>query len=93
MADHSSKSPDAATKEAQQFWGFLFRQDKCGTDLLNRLLEGIANYVVRTLRSFGTAQPKLTARTTGRPFRANPGLRRHHAVAARWLLQSRWRRL
>lgn len=45
MADHSSKSPDAATKEAQQFWGFLFRQDKCGTDLLNRLLEGIANYV------------------------------------------------
>ncbi|KAH7032321.1 hypothetical protein B0J12DRAFT_302129 [Macrophomina phaseolina] len=45
MADHSSTSPDAATKEAQQFWGYLFRPDKCGTDLLNRLLEGIANYV------------------------------------------------
>ncbi|OMP86538.1 hypothetical protein BK809_0003708 [Diplodia seriata] len=45
MADNSSTSPDAATKEAQQFWGYLFRPDKRGTDLLNRLLAGIAIYV------------------------------------------------
>lgn len=51
MAATTSTSPDAATKEAQQFWGYLFRPDKCGTDLLNRLLEGIAIYVVRALRS------------------------------------------
>ncbi|EOD48497.1 hypothetical protein GTA08_BOTSDO11874 [Neofusicoccum parvum] len=46
MADHQP-SPDAAAKEAQQFWGFLFRPDKCGTDLLNRLLEGVAVYVAK----------------------------------------------
>lgn len=57
MADHAS-SPDAATKEAQQFWGYLFKDDKCGTELLNRLLEGIAAYVVSALQPF--ARPRGT---------------------------------
>ncbi|KAL1635284.1 hypothetical protein SLS58_010321 [Diplodia intermedia] len=61
MADNSSTSPDAATKEAQQFWGYLFRPDKRGTDLLNRLLAGIAIYVVRP-RPLLAAHRELTNR-------------------------------
>ncbi|KAF2143997.1 uncharacterized protein K452DRAFT_223731, partial [Aplosporella prunicola CBS 121167] len=37
--------PDAASREALQFWGYLFKEDNRGSDLLNRLLDGIANYV------------------------------------------------
>jgi len=34
-------------KEAQRYWGYLFREDRCGTDRFNRLLAGIAHYIVR----------------------------------------------
>ena len=33
--------------EARQYWGYLFQQDKGPTELLSRLLHGIANYIVR----------------------------------------------
>ena len=37
---------DTEKKEAYQYWGYLFKSDKCGTDLLNRLLVGIAGFIV-----------------------------------------------
>lgn len=37
---------DAQAKEAFQYWGYLFKPDKCGTELLNRLLAGIADFIV-----------------------------------------------
>jgi hypothetical protein len=37
---------DAAHREAYDYWGYLFKEDKCGTDLLDRLLKGIANVIV-----------------------------------------------
>lgn len=41
---------DAADKEAFQFWGYLIKQDKCGTPLFDRLLYGIAELIVSALR-------------------------------------------
>jgi hypothetical protein len=32
--------------EALQYWGFMVKPDKCGSDKLNRLLSGIAHYIV-----------------------------------------------
>jgi hypothetical protein len=37
---------DAAHREAYQYWGYLFKADKCGTPLLDRLLKGIADTIV-----------------------------------------------
>jgi hypothetical protein len=37
---------DAAHREAYQYWGYLFKSDKCGTPLLDRLLKGIAAAIV-----------------------------------------------
>lgn len=37
---------DAAHREAYDYWGYLFKQDKCGTPLLDRLLKGIAEVIV-----------------------------------------------
>ncbi|KAL6704692.1 hypothetical protein ACN47E_007974 [Coniothyrium glycines] len=33
---------DTAQREAYDYWGYLFKQDKCGTPLLDRLLKGLA---------------------------------------------------
>ncbi len=45
--DMSAPVPtDTETKEAMEFWGYLFKSDKCGTEMLNRLLRGIAIHVV-----------------------------------------------
>jgi len=46
----ATEPADSAGKEAFQFWGYLFKQDNCGVDLLDRLLAGIANYIVCALR-------------------------------------------
>ncbi|KAI4689829.1 uncharacterized protein J4E84_004009 [Alternaria hordeiaustralica] len=49
---------DAAHREAYDFWGYLFKEDKCGTPLLDRLLKGIA-YVIS--QKFGSSDsPDLT---------------------------------
>lgn len=37
---------DAAQKEACDYWGYLIKSDKCGTDLFDRLLKGIAEVIV-----------------------------------------------
>jgi hypothetical protein len=37
---------DAAHREAYEYWGYLFKKDKCGTPLLDRLLKGIAEVIV-----------------------------------------------
>jgi hypothetical protein len=37
---------DAAHREAYQYWGYLFKGDKCGTPILDRLLKGIADTIV-----------------------------------------------
>lgn len=37
---------DAAQREAHDYWGYLFKADKCGTPLLDRLLKGIAVTIV-----------------------------------------------
>ncbi|KAF1846139.1 uncharacterized protein K460DRAFT_339091 [Cucurbitaria berberidis CBS 394.84] len=36
---------DAAHREAYDYWGYLFKKDKCGTPLLDRLLKGIAEVI------------------------------------------------
>lgn len=45
----ATEPADSASKEAFQFWGYLFKQDNCGVDLFDRLLAGIANYIVCAL--------------------------------------------
>ncbi|KAF2756285.1 hypothetical protein EJ05DRAFT_512810 [Pseudovirgaria hyperparasitica] len=39
---------DPPTREALQYWGYLFQDNKVGTDLLHRLLTGIYNYITKT---------------------------------------------
>ena len=36
----------AAGKEAYQYWGYLIKEDKCGTERLNRLLRGLGGVIV-----------------------------------------------
>ncbi len=40
--------PDTNTesKEALEYWGFLFQRNKCASDKLDRLLKGIARCIV-----------------------------------------------
>ncbi|KAF2095595.1 hypothetical protein NA57DRAFT_44723, partial [Rhizodiscina lignyota] len=45
-AQEASPAPtETETREAMEFWGYLFKPDKCGTDMLNNLLRGIAIYI------------------------------------------------
>jgi hypothetical protein len=37
---------DAAHREACEYWGYLIKPDKCGTELFDRLLKGIADVIV-----------------------------------------------
>jgi hypothetical protein len=46
---------ESDAKEAAQYWGYLLKSDKCGTELLNRLLSGLAHYIV-SLRNFAVRQ-------------------------------------
>jgi hypothetical protein len=48
----ATENADEATKKALEFWGYLFNTDKSAKDLLNRLLTGIWNFIVR--EPFGT---------------------------------------
>ncbi|KAF2675880.1 hypothetical protein K458DRAFT_482127 [Lentithecium fluviatile CBS 122367] len=36
---------DAAHREACEYWGYLIKPDKCGTELFDRLLKGIAEVI------------------------------------------------
>lgn len=42
---------DATEREACQFWGYLLRDDKTGTEKLDRLLRGIAEVIVSPRQS------------------------------------------
>ena len=37
---------DATHREAYEYWDYLLKPDKCGTELLDRLLKGIAEVIV-----------------------------------------------
>jgi len=37
---------DTAHREACEYWGYLIKADKCGTELFDRLLLGIAEVIV-----------------------------------------------
>ena len=37
---------EAAHREASDYWGYLIKPDKCGTERFDRLLKGIANLIV-----------------------------------------------
>ena len=37
-------------KEAYEYWGFMFKNDKTGTDKLKALLRGLKDVMVKTLR-------------------------------------------
>ncbi|KAK5122530.1 hypothetical protein LTR16_004031, partial [Cryomyces antarcticus] len=52
-----SETPDGGTKEALQYWGYLF-EDRCGTDVLHRLLRGIAGFITATIEP--SDSPDLT---------------------------------
>lgn len=41
-----AETPEPQDEESSQYWGYLFKEDKCGTDLLHRLLTGIAGFIV-----------------------------------------------
>ena len=40
------KQSDAAHKEAFDYWGYLIKHDKSGTETFDRLLKGIATFIV-----------------------------------------------
>ena len=42
----ATSEPDAAQKEAHEYWGYLFKPDKTGTDKLKNLLRGLHNVIV-----------------------------------------------
>jgi len=37
---------EAAHREAYEYWGYLIKPDKCGTETLDRLLKGLAEVIV-----------------------------------------------
>ncbi|EAT83111.2 hypothetical protein SNOG_09846 [Parastagonospora nodorum SN15] len=49
---------DATHREAYEYWGYLFKPDKCGTPLLDRLLKGIADLISRKFEP--SESPDLT---------------------------------
>ncbi|KAF2841080.1 hypothetical protein M501DRAFT_930616, partial [Patellaria atrata CBS 101060] len=41
----TAQPEDQQTLEAQQYWGYLFKENKCGADKLNSLLSGIWGFI------------------------------------------------
>ncbi|EOA86536.1 uncharacterized protein SETTUDRAFT_30869 [Exserohilum turcica Et28A] len=41
----NATNADAAHREAYDYWGYLLKEDKCGTPKLDRLLKGIADVI------------------------------------------------
>ena len=46
--DASAKKAQAESeeREAAQYWGYLIKDDKCGSSMFDKLLLGIANVIV-----------------------------------------------
>ncbi|ORY04570.1 hypothetical protein BCR34DRAFT_55820 [Clohesyomyces aquaticus] len=57
-ADEKAANVDAAHQEALDYWGYLIKDDKCGTDTLDRLLHGIADVISTEFEP--TDSPDLT---------------------------------
>lgn len=49
-AEHLAKA--AASKEAYQYWGYLIKEDKCGTERLDSLLRSLGGVIVSARKSF-----------------------------------------
>ncbi|KAH9862913.1 hypothetical protein J1614_011006 [Plenodomus biglobosus] len=49
---------DPSYREAYQYWGYLFKEDKCGMPLLDRLLKGIAEVISKRFEP--SESPDLT---------------------------------
>ncbi|KAJ4352116.1 uncharacterized protein N0V89_007462 [Didymosphaeria variabile] len=62
---------DAAQKEAKDYWGYLIKPDKCGTQLFDRLLKGIAEVISKTFEP--TDSPDLTPSQIAAFYRAVGG--------------------
>ncbi|KAF2644635.1 hypothetical protein P280DRAFT_465932 [Massarina eburnea CBS 473.64] len=60
-----------AQREAYEYWGYLIKPDKCGTDLFNRLLEGIAEVVRKTFEP--SPSPDITPSQIAAFYRAVGG--------------------
>ncbi|KAF2748548.1 hypothetical protein M011DRAFT_400750, partial [Sporormia fimetaria CBS 119925] len=46
---------DSGQREASQYWGYLIRNDKCGTDKFDRLLRGIATVISTTFEPYDSS--------------------------------------
>jgi len=68
MTDQQNPS-DVETEEAFQYWGYLFKKNKAGTEKLNRLLQGIGRYIVRSRFPFSPNQHALIPNFAGRQLR------------------------
>ncbi|KAF1978947.1 hypothetical protein BU23DRAFT_498004 [Bimuria novae-zelandiae CBS 107.79] len=62
---------DAAQKEAKDYWGYLIKPDKCGTELFDRLLKGIADVISKTFEP--SDSPDLTPSQIAAFYRAVGG--------------------
>ena len=47
---------DAESREALQYWGYLFKPDKTGTDKLKSLLRGLKELMVCNAHTFETSE-------------------------------------
>lgn len=54
----ASPHPAVEEKEAYQYWGYLFKQDRTGTDMLKNLLRGIHKTIVSHGKIASTARPR-----------------------------------
>lgn len=50
----NAANDEATQKEAYNYWGYLLKPDKCGTDKLDNLLKGIADVIVSCSRKAHT---------------------------------------
>ena len=46
IPEELDQTTESEKREALQYWGDLIRPDKCGTEKLDRLLKGVAKYIV-----------------------------------------------
>jgi hypothetical protein len=86
---------DATQREAYEYWGYLLKSDKCGTELLDRLLKGIAGVIVsrgELHKHLAVGDSSADHVTVEHPVRAQR-LARSHTVANRSLVSRRRRQL
>lgn len=55
MATASPPAPEAEQKEAEQYWGYLIKSDRTGSDKLKNLLRGLHGLIVSHDQTFAPA--------------------------------------